>query len=142
MDSTCKITVSDFQIDISVRISDINYGGHLGHAELIKITHQARLKFFSKFGLSENNIEGAGVIVKHLSVEYKAEAFFDEMLTIHIRIAEITKTYCIFSYEIFKNNTIRAASVLETILFMNYKSRRIVRVPQAIHNLKKGWQLE
>ena len=41
----------DFEVEIPVRIYDINYGGHLGHAELIKITHQARLQFFSKFSL-------------------------------------------------------------------------------------------
>lgn len=129
--------VSDFEIDISVRISDVNYGGHLGHAELIKITHQARLKFLLTNSLRENNIGGAGIIVKNLSVDYKGEAFFDETLNISIRIEEIGKVSCVFIYEIIKNSEKPVAVVRETIVFMNYEKRRPVRVPEEILALKR-----
>jgi acyl-CoA thioester hydrolase len=128
---------ANFKIDIPVRISDINYGGHLGHAELIKITHQARWKFFSEFSLREDNLDGSGVIVKALNVNYKAESFFDDILHISIYLREITKTSCIFLYEITKNDNLPVATVIETVLFMNYDSRRIQRVPHVIHDLKE-----
>lgn len=128
--------IANYIIDIPVRISDINYGGHLGHAELIKITHQARLKFFSQFNLKEDNIEGAGVIVKSLSVEYKSESFFDDVLHIAVFIKEIDKASCVFFYQITKDHNINVASVYETILFMNYETRRLKKVPKIIHEMK------
>ncbi len=124
-----------FQINIPVRISDINYGGHLGHAELIKISHQARLKMLASYSLNEMNIDGAGVIVKKLEVLYQGEAFFDEMLQIYIRISEIGKTSCQFEYKIFKNDDKPVAQVNETIVFMNYEKRCPVRVPSSIIRL-------
>lgn len=128
--------ISNFNIDIPIRISDINYGGHLGHAELIKITHQARLKFFSKYSLLESDLDGAGIIVKNLLINYKGEGFFDDILHISITMDNITKISCEFLYEITKNENLPVASVTETVLFMNYNSRRVVRVPQVILNLK------
>ena len=128
---------ANFKIDIPVRISDINYGGHVGHAELIKITHQARLKFFSEFSLKENDIGGAGVIVKALSVNYKGESFFDDTLHVLICLQKIEKTSCVFHYEITKNENKPVATVIETVLFMNYESRRIKRVPQVMYDLKE-----
>jgi len=131
----------DYKIDISVRISDVNYGGHLGHAELIKITHQARLKFLSEFSLKEDDLDGAGIIIKELLVKYKGEAFFDDILHISIFIDKIEKASCNFLYEITKNNDQSVATVLETMLFMNYKTRRIVRVPKIMFELKEKSKL-
>ena len=34
-----------FSTDIAVRISDINYGGHLGHDSIISLIHEARVRF-------------------------------------------------------------------------------------------------
>ena len=137
MESSNQFDKVDFKINLSVRISDINYGGHLGHAELIKITHQARLKFLSAYALKESNLNRAGIIVKHLIVDYKGEAFFEDLLTISIKISEITKTSCTFFYKIDKDINKPVATVQELVLFMNYEKRRLVRVPQVIIELKE-----
>ena len=124
-----------YKINIPVRISDINYGGHLGHAELTKITHQARLKMLKHFSLSETDIEGAGIIVRKMETSYKREAFFDDILSLHIRISEVTKSTCVFEYQITKDHETPVATVHETIMFMNYSTRKPVRVPSQIHDL-------
>ena len=123
-----------FKVDLSVRIYDINYGGHLGHAEIIKISHQARLLLFKKYSLDEANLDGAGVIVKELHVNYQGEAFFDDIL--HIRIyMEIEKASCCFIYNILKNNQLPVASIKEKVLFMDYSTRKLLRVPECIKQL-------
>lgn len=132
------MSTADFQIEIPVRISDINYGGHLGHTELIKITHHARVKFFADNSLQEQDLNGAGIIVKSIQATYKAESFFDELLHISIYLQKIDKASCEFRYEISKKDNQEVATVLETVLFMNYATRRIVRVPRVIHELKNN----
>lgn len=137
MTSTLTSKNANYRIDIPVRISDINYGGHLGHAELIKIIHQARLKFFSEFSLEEHDIGGTGIIVKSLSVDYRSESFFDDILHIAVFINKIDKAFCDFYYEVTKENNKPVATVMEKILFMNYKTRRLKRVPSIIYEMKE-----
>lgn len=132
---TESIIKANFTIDIPVRISDVNYGCHLGHAELIKITHQARLKFFKEYSLKENDLNGSGIIIKTLHVEYKGESFFDDMLHVSIFINRVERASCEFLYHITKNDDKPVATVLETALFMNYNTRRLTRVPKVILDL-------
>ncbi|KTC83733.1 acyl-CoA thioesterase [Legionella brunensis] len=125
-----------FKLDLPVRIYDINYGGHLGHAELVKITHQARLMYFDTHSLNEANLDGAGVIAKELHVEYKGEAFFNDLLHISISL-QIEKASCIFLYNISKNDNKPVALVKEKILFMDYSTRKLLRVPECIKKLNE-----
>ena len=47
-----------FETDIKVRISDINYGGHLGNDSVMSLIHEARLRFLEKYGYTELNVCG------------------------------------------------------------------------------------
>ena len=42
-----------FSTEIPLRISDINYGGHLGNDAVLSIAHEARIRFFNKHGFKE-----------------------------------------------------------------------------------------
>jgi hypothetical protein len=42
---------------------DINYGGHLGNDAVLSLVHEARVRFLKQQGYTENNIEGAGIIM-------------------------------------------------------------------------------
>ena len=77
--------------------------------------HQARLKFLSKHSLDEANINGVGMILKHIDAEYKGEAFFDDNLIIKIYLSEISKASCKFTYIISKNNNLSVAKIIETV---------------------------
>lgn len=131
----------NFKIDVPVRIYDINYGGHLGHAELIKILHQARLKYFKHHSLNEADLNGTGVIVKELHVEYKGEAFFDDTLNISIYL-EPGKASCNFVFDVTKNNSQPVAFVRETILFMNYSTRKLSRLPECLNSLNALYEMD
>ena len=42
-----------FQTEITVRVTDLNYGGHLGNDKLLSLIHEARVAFLACFGFSE-----------------------------------------------------------------------------------------
>ena len=76
-----------FETKMSVRVSDLNYGNHVGHDKLISMIHHARLLFLNKNEFSEGNIGNnihqnkVGLIVAELSISYKNPLFlFDEIL--------------------------------------------------------------
>ena len=61
---------------IPVRITDINYGNHLGNDAFVSIIHEARMQWLHQHGYTELNIEGAGLILADLAVEFRNEGFY------------------------------------------------------------------
>ncbi len=72
---------------IPVRITDINYGGHVGNDAVLSIIHEARMQFLKQFGYSEMNIEGVGMIMTDAGIEFKNELFYGDVV-----IASVTAT--------------------------------------------------
>src|SRR6218665_4051699 len=75
-------------VKLPVRISDINYGNHLGNDALISILHEARVLWLKSGGYSELKIENVAMIMSDLAVEYKAEAFYGDELSVAISVGE------------------------------------------------------
>lgn len=124
------ITKSLFSTLIEVRISDINYGNHLGHDALVSIFHEARVRFLRKNGFTEIDIDGLGILVTQLVVNYINEAFYADTLTIHLGIGEITRTSVHLLYEAKIQETDKLiANALTTITFYDYKKSKVARVP-------------
>ncbi len=92
-----------FSTEIAVRITDINYGDHLGNDALVSILHEARMQWLASINYTELNIENAALIMADLAVEYKAESFYGDILLINIFIGEITKVSFEIYYEITTN---------------------------------------
>ena len=77
----------DFSTEIAVCISDVNYGGHLGHDSVLSLTHEARVRLLRKYGFTEMDIDGSGLIISDVVIVYKSEAFYGEILKIEIVLA-------------------------------------------------------
>jgi len=75
-----------FKYELQVRVGDLNYGGHLGAAEMVSIIHDSRVHYFKSVGLTEVNL-GDGktaMIIKDLVVNFRGEAFLDDVLIISV----------------------------------------------------------
>lgn len=120
-----------FSTVLEVRIYDINYGHHLGHDSLVSLLHEARMRFLTKNGYSEMNIHGLGILVTNLYVNYLAESFYGNQLTIHIGINKISRTSIDFLYEVIDNSTLKSiARALTTITFYDYQHQKIAKIPE------------
>ena len=51
-----------FSTEMPVRISDVNYGGHLGNDSVMSMAHETRVRFLAEHGYSELDVCGAGMI--------------------------------------------------------------------------------
>ena len=60
-----------FSTEIPVRITDLNYGRHLGNDALLSIIHEARVRFLSHFNYTESDIEGVGSMMADVAIIYK-----------------------------------------------------------------------
>jgi len=65
-----------FQTQLRVRVTDLNYGGHVGNDTVLGLMHEGRVRWFNNMGYNNevNAIEGHGIIMADAAVEYRAEA--------------------------------------------------------------------
>ncbi len=121
-----------FYTEIEIRISDINYGGHLGNDRYLSLFHDARIRYLNQFGYSEYDIgNNIGIIMAESHINYKAEAFLGDILDIGVRINEIGKVKFLMEYIIIRlsdNKTI--ATGYTKMGSFNYKSKKTAKIPQ------------
>src|ERR1700710_204744 len=82
---------------IPVRITDINYGNHVGNNSLVEIIHEARMQFLQQYNFTEMNIGGYSLIMSELSVEFKNESFYKDNLEVKLFVGEVSRV----SFELF-----------------------------------------
>ena len=119
-----------FRTEIPIRITDINYGGHLGNDSLLSIIHEARERFLKHFDYLESNVEGNGIIMIDAGVQYKSEGFYGDELIVEIAVNDFTGIGCDFVYRLTNKNTNKEIAVAKTgIVFFNYEKRKTSPVP-------------
>ena len=121
-----------FQTTLDVRINDINYGNHLGHDSFISLLHEARIQFLKKMGyINELNIEGLGMLITNIYVNYTNESFYSDKITINIEIGETTKTTIQLIYQAsLEEANKKIANALTTMTFYNYQTSKVAKIPQ------------
>jgi len=120
-----------FKTEIAIRITDINYGGHLGNDSLLSIIHEARVRFFKHLNYSEADIEGCGIIMTDAAIQYKSESFYGDELLIEVGVIDFSKIGCDIVYRITNNNSKKEIALAKTgIVFYDYKDKKIVSVPE------------
>jgi acyl-CoA thioesterase FadM len=121
-----------FRTEIPIRISDINYGGHLGNDAVLSIAHEARIQFFRHLGYSEFEIEGTGIVMTDAIVVYSSEGFYGDVLIVDVGATDFQLTHCDVVYRLTNKLTEKEIARVKTgIAFVNKQSRRISAVPDA-----------
>ncbi|MXZ13067.1 MAG: thioesterase [Candidatus Dadabacteria bacterium] len=120
-----------FSTQIPIRIDDINYGSHLGHDSVLTLTHEARVRFLTTHGYTEDNIEGVGIIMGDVGITYSSEAFYGDVLEISIGIGEYGNHFCELVYVLVNEKSGKeVARVKTSLVFFDYKERKTVRMPE------------
>lgn len=117
-----------FTTQLEVRVSDLNYGNHLGNDSILSLVHEARMRFLSDAGYSEMNVEGVGLIMADAGIQFKSEAFYGETIYVEIAINDIARVSFDLYYRLKCNDRI-VAIVKTGMLFFDYENRKIKSVP-------------
>ena len=125
-----------FCAELRVRITDVNYGGHMGNDALLGLLHEARVRFLGHYGLSELDIYGAGIIMADSVIVYKSEAFPGEILVIAVVVADFNRYGCDVVYQVTEKASGREVARAKTgIVFFDYAQRQIQPVPPSFRAL-------
>lgn len=121
-----------FTTEIPIYINHINYGNHLDNSALLSLVSEARVRFFKAFGYTELNVEGCGIIVADVAVQYKSEAFHGEVLVFVMAANDFNKYGCDLVWRISDQASGREVARGKTgIMFFDYTARKAAIVPPA-----------
>ncbi len=89
-----KIDMPDhfsFTTEINIRITDLNYGGHVGNDSFLSLIHEARQQYLAHFGYEELSFEGAGLIMADVAIIFKKELNYGDKVSISVTAAAFDK---------------------------------------------------
>lgn len=119
-----------FATEIKIRIDDINYGNHLSNDAYLKYMHEARMRFFTHFGLSEMDIGGASVIMGDTAIVYKKECFYGQTINIAVAATDFgARSFNLYYRFALENSNELVAEAKTGMVCFNYETRKSVSVP-------------
>jgi len=120
----------DFRTEISLRITDLNYGGHLGNDVALSLLHEARVRFLRNHGFTEHDIGGAGILMADAALVYKSEGFYGDTLLVEVGTMDFTRVGCDIVYRASRKADGREIVRARTgIVGYDYERKRVVRLP-------------
>ncbi len=117
---------------IPVRITDINYGNHVGNDSLVSIIHEARMQFLQQYGHTELDVCGTSLIMNELLVEFKNEAFYKDIIEVKLFTGEIFKVGFELFYSLSTQRdklSLIIANARTGMVCFNYEEKKLVTVP-------------
>ncbi len=120
---------------IPVRITDINYGNHVGNNAFVSIIHEARVQWLQQHGYTELNIEGAGLIMSDLTVEFKTESFYGDQVEVKISAGEISRVNFELYYQLSakrNDETVLLANAKTGMICYDYTEKKVVTIPEQL----------
>jgi acyl-CoA thioesterase FadM len=120
---------------LTVRVTDINAGNHLGNDSMISMISEARARFLFEFGVAETERDGTGIIVTDLATTYRAEAHARDQLLFEVGVMDFNKYGGDIIFRITRPKDkkwsrwpSRASSSI------NYKTSQVVAMPEDFRN--------
>ena len=125
--------IFSFSCTIPVRITDINYGGHVGNDTVLTIIHEARMQFLNRLGYTEMRFGNCGMIMADVAIEFKNELFYGDTVIASVSTGDISKV----GFELFyklettrdEGNPTGVAAARTGMICYDYDRKKIVSVP-------------
>lgn len=123
-----------FSTSIPVRITDLNYGSHVGNDTILSIIHEVRVQFLKKYGYSELDFAGAGLIMSDAAIEFKSELFYGDTIIASAAAGDFSRIGFDIFYKLEKQSDAPAVVALAKtgMVCFDYKLKKIVPLPEEV----------
>lgn len=126
-----------FTTKIPIRITDINYGGHVGNDSILSLIHEARVQFLASFGYSELDMAGTSLIMADVGIEFKHELFYGNSIIASVTAINFSKASFEIYYKLEKeegDKKLLVAAAKTGMVCFDYKNRKVAVVPEEARN--------
>lgn len=120
-----------FTTEIPVRITDINYGNHMGNDAFLGILHEARMRWLKQYGWTELLFGNIGLIMVDIEVRLKGQAVYGDLLTVSLAPAEWnSRGFDLFYLAVNTAGGSEVARARTGMVFFDYGANRITTMPE------------
>src|SRR3954471_22129461 len=120
-----------FHTTIPIRITDVNYGGHVGNDSILSLIHEARLQYLNSFGYTEMELEGVALIMSDAAIEFKSELFYGDQLKVYITVSNYSKVSFDLFYKLVNSENEKIIVIAKTgMVCYDYKNKKVTTVPE------------
>lgn len=122
-----------FTTEIPIRITDLNYGGHVGNDRILGLLHEARVLFLTHYGFTELDVSGSSLIMSDVAIEFKRELHYGDRLIVSVAISNFTRAAFELYYKIevlTEDKKMVAVSAKTGMVCYDYTSSKVCSVPQ------------
>jgi len=129
-----------FSMPYKVRVSDINYGGHVANSAQLNIMQDGRIAYFANLGpYTELDLGGCGIILPEAHVYFREEMFLHDLLDVGVCCREIKRSSFLLEYRIERGGEVTAEGSTPVICF-DYQKRKPVRIPAPFRELLAAFE--
>ena len=126
-----------FTTSIPIRITDVNYGGHVGNDTILSLIHEARMQYLKQAGYSELEFAGVGLIMADAGIEFKSELFYNDVVIVSISCTNFSRVSFDIYYKLEKvlnndtiNKKILVTAAKTAMVCYDYTNKKIVAIPE------------
>lgn len=132
-----------FCTELAVRVSDLNYGNHLGNDQALSLIHEARRRYLRALGLEEIAADGTGLVIADAALVYRAQAFYADRLRIDVAAGDFTSRGCDFYYRIRQQNSGRDVVHAKTgVVCFDFRSQKVINMPSTMRTALELTQVD
>lgn len=122
----------NFSTIIPIRITDVNYGGHVGNDSVLSLIHEARMHFLEHIDYTELKFEGVSLIMGDAAIEFKSELFYGEKLKVYVAVSNISKVSFDIYYKLVKGDDETIIALAKTgMVCYDYTKKKVVSIPES-----------
>ncbi len=116
---------------IRVRYCETDRMGYLHHGHYLDYFEEGRTEMLRSLGISYREMEDTGIVmpVVEINIQYKAPAFYDEMLTVKTIMKDKPLVRLFLDYEVYNEKGDLLCRGSSTLVFANAKTRKPCRAP-------------
>lgn len=130
-----------FSTYLQIRITDLNYGGHVGNDSFLSLIHEARQQFLNSFGYAELAIENTSLIMADVAIEFKRELNYTDEVKISVAAGAFDK----YGFDIYyklelvnHENYILAGKAKTGMLCYDYINKKLIPLSEKIKQTISG----
>ncbi len=130
---------------IPIRITDLNYGGHVGNDTVLSIIHEARFQFLQHHGYTELNFAGEGLIMSDVAIEFKSEIFYGDVIKASVTVLEFSRVGFDIFYKLEKQiarKDVLLVAAKTGIICYNYALKKIAQIPAGVKEKLTGCNVD
>lgn len=120
-----------FSAEVPVRITDLNYGRHVGNDTILAYLQEARVQWLRSLGYpSELLQDPVGLILVDIAVRLKAELAYGDVVRVQLAVSEWSKLGFELVYLMSKSDGAEVARAMTSFVFFDYAARKLAKPPE------------